>query len=214
MPRIVSIICAAGLGVATTTSALAQNGAMWLDDRGRTTTLQFGGPTMGPPVAADTPVDEMASLFDSVCLPKSGKPHDVAATLATENRIEPKPFTVAGTKKDPPIELAIWHGPGLVLAITDGFFVAPQKQCNAVFYVNNLPDQARLIAAMQSKFGTPANVADAVDKKGKPRKYFTPEWSVTSDGDTFVVSAANMGSSTYMPGNRVHLAARLNGKIK
>jgi hypothetical protein len=214
MRSVISIICAVGLGIAAAMPALAQNGAMWLDDKGRTTTLQFGGPTAQPPVSVDTPTTDMVDLFDSACLPKSGTAHDAATALAKANRLEPKSFTVAGTKKDPPLELAIWHGAGVVVAVTDGFFVAPQAQCNAVFYVNDLPEQAKLIAAMQDKYGAPVNAAEAVDKKGKARKYFIPEWSTTVGGKAFLVSATNMGSSTYMPGNRVHLAARRNGNIK
>ncbi|MDR6834346.1 MULTISPECIES: hypothetical protein [unclassified Sphingopyxis] len=212
--RVASILLAAGFGIAAAMPVLAQNGAMWLDDRGRTTTLQFGGPTAAAPAATDTAPADMVELFGSVCLPDTGRPQDAVAGLAAAKGLEAKPFTVAGTKKDPPIELAIWHGVGLVVSITDGFFVAPQAQCSAVFYVNNLPDRDALIAAMEVKFGAPANAADAFDKKGKPRRYFTPEWSATLDGKPFIVSAASMASSDYTPGNRVHLAARLTGNIK
>ncbi|AJA07596.1 hypothetical protein SKP52_03335 [Sphingopyxis fribergensis] len=214
MRGFVSIFCAVGFSIAGADSALAQNGAMWVDDKGRTTILGYGGPDTGSPISANTPVGDMVDLFDSVCLPKAGKPHDAATTLAAENRLEARPFIIAGTKKEPPIELAIWHAPGAVLAATDGFFAAPQAQCNAVFYVNALPDRAELVSAMQSKYGAPVNADEATDKNGKPRKYYTPEWSITSNGNALMVSATLMAASRSTPGNRVHLAARLNGNVK
>ena len=53
----------------------------------------------------------------------------------------------------PPIELGIWRGEGMVLARTDGFFAAPSAQCNATYYVNNLPDRDAVFAALTARLG-------------------------------------------------------------
>ena len=194
--------------VTAATPAAAQNGAMWQDDRGRSATLQFSGATAAPPVATDRPVAEMVDLFTRACLPEGASQ---LAALVSEGTLAPRPFTVPGTKKAAPVPLDIYQGSGFVIARTDGFFVAPQAQCNAVFYVATLPDAQALTAALQSVLGVPSNAAEAVDKKGKPRRSYSPEWSTVIDGRPSVISASVMKASNYMPGDRVHLAVRATG---
>jgi hypothetical protein len=191
--------------------ASAQDGAMWLDDRGRMMSMQFGGPVAGAPAPLDRTPAAMAAQFKRLCLDTNGDPAAIAvAAERAEAKLASKPFELAAGKKAPPIKLDIWSGDGLVVARTAGFFAAPVAQCNAIFYVNSLPDAESVTAAVSALVGSPpTNAADATKKNGKPNKSYEPEWAVT--GGQIIVAHVAKGNQ-YMPGNRVHLAIRAQKK--
>jgi hypothetical protein len=117
---------------------------------------------------------------------------------------------VNGSKKQPPIQLRLWSGPGVVVARTDGFFAVREAQCNATFYPLTLPDRAVLTEAMTRILGAPpSNAAKAVKKDGKPDKRFAPLWTLSEgSGPPLTVSGIAMRGNQYMPGNRVFMAVR------
>lgn len=205
-----------GLIVSVSTTAAAQNGAVWLDDVGRMMTMQFAGGSGTPPDPIDRSPQQMVELFKALCVDTNGDPARIdLAAKAPNASLEAEPFTIAGTKKAPPLVLGIWRGQGIVLSRTDGFFAAPDAQCNTVFYVNVIPDRQSLTDALASSLGSaPTNVAKAMKKNGKPNNGYVPEWSVLSGTGTKQVIAAYVSKgSPYAPGNRVQIAIRAPKKV-
>jgi hypothetical protein len=188
--------------------AAAQNGAMWVDPFGRMMSMQFAGGGGMPPRPMDRTAAQMAALFETLCLETGGDPAQIAPA-ATSAGLDAAPFTVPAGKKAAPISMNVWTGPGLALSQTGGFFAAPNAQCNATFYVANLPAGPELTAALTEAIGlAPSNSAKATDKNGKPRKNFSPEWTVTGPAGAQIVTAMIGRDSQYMPGSRVQISVR------
>lgn len=185
----------------------AQNGAMWLDRSGRMMSLQFGGGSGEPPAALDRSPEQMAELFHSLCVATEGDPARIGAAAETAGAgLASQPHTIPGARNAPPIELGVWRGEGLVIARTDGFFAAPSAQCNAIFYVQSLPEAAAVAAALTAALGSsPANADRAVRRNGRPNPDYAPEWSL---GGGKIVVAYVVAGNRYMPGDRVHIAIR------
>jgi len=182
----------------------AQSGAMWVDSSGRMLSMQFAGGNGAPPAPLDRPAAEMARLFKAICLGDGN--FGAAATTAG---LTADPLTVPAGKKAPPLVLNMWRGEGLVVSQTGGFFAAPNAQCNAVFYVATLPAQQDVTDALGAALGSPpSNLAVATDKSGKPKKYYSPEWTLDGPDGGRIVTAFVQKGDQYMPGNRVHIAVR------
>jgi hypothetical protein len=186
--------------------AAAQSGAMWTDPLGRMLTFQFAGGSVASPAPADRPAAEMARLFKSICL--DGNDAAAIGSAAIAAGLAANPQTVPAGKK-PPITLNLWTGSGLVVSQTDGFFAAPNAQCNTAFYVLNMPSREEVTDALAAAIGSPpSNLSAATDKSGKPRKYYAPEWRLDgADGGRIVTAFVQKGDK-YMPGDRVQISIR------
>lgn len=193
--------------------AAAQNGAVWTDDLGRMVTLEFSGPPAQPVIARDRTPGEMAAAFKKLCVDTQASAEAIAP-VAQESGLEPAAFTIPATKKVGPIALQIWRSDGLALAQTDGFFAAPQHQCNAIFYMATLPQDAAVNGALAEALGKQAsNAADAFRKDGKPNKRYVAEWVLDgADGGSWTASAIVAQGSRYVPGNRVLISLRASSK--
>jgi hypothetical protein len=150
----------------------------------------------------------MARLFKTLCLDSTAEPVRLLEA-ARDAGLQANPIELAGTKKSGPVSVNLWSGSGLVVSQTEGFYAAPVAQCNTTFYVATLPDKQALTDALAAVVGSPpSNLAAAVDKKGKPRKYFDPEWTVTGPAGARIVTAFVAKGNRYMPGNRVQISIR------
>jgi hypothetical protein len=186
---------AAAASLSFSAAAAAQNGAMWVDRYGRMTTLTMSGGETPAPAPADRTAAEMAALFQQMCVAPSADPAAAGLTAL--------PFTTGGRS---PSVFDIWHGPGVVLARSERFFITQKAQCNAVFYVNTLPERQAVHEAVSAALGAPpSNAARATKRNGQPNRSFVPEWSV----GTAQVAVAHVGrSSPSLPGHRVQLSLR------
>lgn len=183
--------------------AAAQNGAMWVSDRGQMMSFQFTGGSGEAPPPLDRGAAEMAAQFVTLCLENGGG--GVALPGVADNAgLAAIPFTIAGSKKTEPVTLGIWRSPGTVVSMANGFLGANAAQCNVTYYVAALPDRQAVTDALSTAIGSgPSNLAAATDKKGKPKKYYTPEW--TAEGGRTVTAHVAKGHQ-YMPGNRVQIS--------
>jgi hypothetical protein len=192
-----------GIAVLVAMPAAAQNGASWVDDRGRLMTFQFAGGSGAAPIPKDQSAEAMASLFKDICLlPSHGTDSMKTAGDAlglTYNEV------VVPAGKNPPVSLNIWRRDGVVVSETSGFASARNPQCNAAFHVNTLPERQDVLDAFEKVIGYgPTNSADAFKKNGKPNKRYSPEWAITNDaGQTGTVMVFVI---KYTPGNRVQLS--------
>jgi hypothetical protein len=185
--------------------AAAQDGAMWVGESGGMRSIIFRGGGGAPPAPMDRAAAEMARLFKALCLEGGGEPARFPEA-ATEAGLKANPIQVAGNKKEGPATIDLWTGEGLVVSRTDGSYAAPVAQCNATFYVATLPDRQSVTDALSAAMASPpSNLAAAVDKKGKPRKYFVPEWRAVAPGGQVVTAFVAKGNR-YMPGNRVQIS--------
>jgi hypothetical protein len=203
----------AALALALTTPAVAQSGAMWVDDLGRMMEVGFGGVSLvANPVATDRSPVEMAALFKRVCLDTSGDPVMLPPDAADAAMLEATPFDIPANKKMPSIRLNMWRGKGVVLSQATGFFAAPNAQCNAVFYLPALPERDAIVAAMTGIVGSAPVNGDKAMKNGKPVRYYVPEWRVTFGDSPWIVVAHVSAANQSLPGNRVLLAVRSEKK--
>lgn len=200
VPSILAMLAAA--------PAAAQNGAMWVSPSGHMRSIIFRGGGGFPPSPIDRAPAEMARLFKSLCLDGSAEPVHFLES-AREAGLQANPIEVAGTKKTGPVTIDLWNGEGLVVSRSEGHHTVPDAQCNATFYVSTLPDRQAVMDALSAVMGsTPSNLAAAVDKKGKPKKYFNPEWMAAAPAEARIVTAFVAKGDRYMPGNRVQISIR------
>ncbi|MBO9714021.1 hypothetical protein [Sphingomonas sp.] len=197
----------AALAAAVPTPALAQHGALWVDDYGRMMTIEFAGVDDALPAPADRAPAEMAATFKRLCV-ETGAELAAIDSAASAAGLEAVPVQVPAAKKAPAATLGVWRASGLVVSQTGGGTVPQPKQCNAAFYVASLPDRPAVDEAMTAAFGPPANAAEAV-RKGKPNRNYKPGWTVTgADGSPWTIAAFVVADSRYTPGNRVQISIR------
>lgn len=188
--------------------AAAQNGAMWVDQHGRMMSITFAGPSGAPPAPADRSPAEMAAGFKSLCLETGGADAATAAAAAQAGLIG-TPSSFPTGKKSPPASLGVWTGAGTVVASSERFFATQAAQCNVTYYVRTLPDRQAVADALAAAIGSPpTNAAEAVDKKGKPRKWWSPEWRLGAPGSERIVTAHVVKGDRSMPGDRVQISVR------
>jgi hypothetical protein len=194
--------------LAASAPAFAQNGAVWMDDKGRPTTLQFAGGSGAPPPAMARSPEDMSALFKQLCLDTQSNPANAAVAGLTA-----APQTIPGGKSSPELVLNVWRGDGLVVSQTDGFFVAPNAQCTAVFYVTALPASGDMAKALEATLGRPpANADKAVKKNGKPNDSWSPEWEIPVRGAAWLLTVHVIADSRYTPGDQVQIAIRSQTK--
>ena len=82
-----------------------------------------------------------------------------------------------------PVDIGGWYTIDAAVNVGAGMFFNKHNQCNLIVAPADQPSLATMLEAMSAAIGTsPANAADAFDKRGKPRKYFAPEWEVAIGG--------------------------------
>jgi hypothetical protein len=205
------IACAAALAAAAIAApASAQNGAAWVDSKGRLLTFLSSDGLGEAPVERDRAPAEMAGLFKSLCLDSGGEPARIAPAAAaaglTSKALEPGGFKLDGFDAG---AINVWNGNGVALSRTGGFPIVPNAQCNTTFYVPTLPVMPDVIAALTATLGAPpSNLADSMDKKGRPKKYFNPEWTVEGPSGPRIIFAAISAHDRATPGNRVLISMR------
>lgn len=188
--------------------AFAQSGAMWTDPIGRMTRMEFVGGNRAAPDPRDRSAAEMAVLFKSLCLDSGGDGPGLA-TAAAAAGLSAVPHTIPATKKAAPVTLGVWTGDGLTLSQTSGFFAVPTPQCNATFYVRALPERQAVTDALAAVIGAaPSNLASALDKKGRLKKFYNPIWSLDSGAEPRIVTAFVAKGYSGMPGDRVQISVR------
>jgi hypothetical protein len=188
--------------------AFAQSGAMWVDPIGRMMSIQFAGGNSAAPGPSDRGAAEMARLFKTFCL-DNWRDADALTAAAAAGGLSAVPHTIPAGKKAATITLGVWVGEGLTLSATSGFFAAPTAQCNATFYVRALPEREAVTNALAAVMGAPpANLASATDKKGRPKKSYSPEWSLDTGGEPRIVTAFVAKGYSGMPGDRVQISVR------
>ena len=197
--RTVAALVLLGLGAAP---AAAQNGAMWVDKHGRMMSFNFAGGNGSPPAPVDVAPADMAARFNALCL--GG---DTAAAAAQAGLTADPVASPFGKEAGAP-PLGIWHGPGVVVSQSAAPLVQV-PQCNVTHYVATLPDRQSVADALAAVLGSPpSNLAAATDKKGRPKKYYSPEWQIGGAQDARVVAAYVQKGSQFMPGNRVQISVR------
>lgn len=158
----------------------------------------------GPPPTSDRPAADMATMFKNVCVDAASDAATGAAAAAAGLSVAPAKFPFG--PKAPPINASVWSGPGVTVSRTEGFFAAPLAQCNATFYVETLPGKQEVADAVSRVLGAPpANLAEATDKNGKPKRFYAPIWKIAGDQPR-IVSASVSGGSQYTPGAKVQLS--------
>jgi hypothetical protein len=188
--------------------AFAQSGAMWVDPIGRMMSMQFVGGNVAAPGPRDRSPAEMAGLFKTLCLDNGGDGAGLAAAAGAAG-LSAVPHTIPGSKKTGPVTLGVWTGEGVTVSQTSGFFAAPTAQCNATFYVRALPERQAVTDALAAVIGAaPSNLASATDKKGRPKKYYNPEWSLDAGGEPRIVTVFVAKGYSGMPGDRVQISVR------
>lgn len=188
--------------------AAAQNGAMWVNPSGQMMSIIFSGGGGAPPAPMDRSPEEMARLFKALCVDGSADPAGFLESARVAG-LQAAPIEVAGGKKTAPETIDLWGGAGMVVSRSEGNRSVPNAQCNATFYVSTLPERQAVTDAVAAAIGQPpSNLAAAVDKKGKPRKYFSPEWTMAEAAGGRIVTAFVAKGNNYMPGNRVQISIR------
>ncbi|MEO7178663.1 MAG: hypothetical protein ABIW83_07450 [Allosphingosinicella sp.] len=197
------------LAILAAAPATAQNGAMWVSPSGEMTGIIFRGGDGPLPSPMDRAPAEMARLFKALCLDGSAEPARFGEA-ARDAGVKAAPIeTVGGGKKPAPVTLDLWSGDGLVVSRSEGNEAVPTAQCNATFYVSTLPDKQMVTDAVSAEVGlTPSNLAAAIDKKGKPKRFFNPEWTMAGPAGARIVTAFVDKGNHYMPGNRVQISIR------
>lgn len=200
---------AAGLALSLLASpANAQSGAMWVDPVGRMMSMQFLGGASTAPSPRARSTAEMAGEFKTLCLDNWGGGSGLAAAAAAAG-LSDSSHILPATKKAAPVKLGVWTGDGLIVSQTSGFFAAPTAQCNATFYVDDLPERQAVIDALAAAIGSPpSNLSSALDKKGRPKKYYNPEWTLDPAGEPKIVTAFVAKGYSGMPGDRVQMSVR------
>lgn len=160
------------------TAALA---GPWIDDKGRTTTMTFPGVTPASYVMNGHSLQDGAKLFDKVCL-KTGFDRAAVAKAIDESgwgfsyRAEMMPF-------NDPVDVGGWNAPDATLRMANGIFFNKKPQCGLAFAPIGLTDMAAVQEVLTELLGkTPDNADKQFDKKGRPKKYYTPEWTLTDAG--------------------------------
>lgn len=173
------------LALGVSTPALAD---VWIDDVGRSMTLQFPG--MQPLVLAPAAhsIDDAANLFKAACLSGSFARTSVGAVLTQSGWGFAFVDQMMPFKE--PVNVGGFRAADAAVNVSEGSFFNKRPQCNLLFRAAAPHDQATAITALSATLGAaPSNAADAV-KKGKPNKRYQPEWVIpAATGGTLTVYA-------------------------
>lgn len=162
--------------------------SVWVDDIGRSLTLQFPGSaplTLSP---GDHSIADAAALFKTACLSGSFERDRVASLLDASGwgfafADQMMPFKE-------PVNVGGFQAKDAAVNVSASIFFNKRPQCNLLFRAPQPHDQAAAVAALSTVLGAePTNAADAV-KKGKPNKRYQPEWAMpAANGASLTVYA-------------------------
>lgn len=141
--------------------------------------MVFPGATPIKLIANGHTLADGVAAFDRLCL-KTGFDRSAVAAAASASgwgftyRPEMMPFK-------PPVDIGGWNAPDATLRVANGIFFNRKPQCSLMFAPQGGADMAPIQAALTALLGmAPINAAKQFDKKGRPQKYYAPEWTVTS----------------------------------
>lgn len=195
-----------GFATMAATPAVAQDGASWVDDRGRLMTIQFAGGGNEPPASTDRSVEAMADLFNQICILPAQDVEKMKAVGEALNLSHKE--IIPPAQQNAPAGANIWSQIGVIVSQTSGFSIVENPQCNVAFLVHTLPERQAVLDAFENLIGYgPTNSADAFKKNGKPNKRYSPEWVITNDaGQTGTVLVFVIRGNNYSSGDRVQLS--------
>jgi hypothetical protein len=153
----------------------------WIDDKGRSTEMTFPGATPVSLAANGHSVDDGVKIFHELCI-KTGfnrKSVQIATEASGWNfvyRAEMMPF-------NQPVDVGGWNAPDAALRMADGIFFNKKSQCNLTFKPQSTADITAVETSLTAILGvSPYNISKQFDKKGKPKKFYSPEWHITGSG--------------------------------
>ena len=194
---------------AVSSSAKAQNGAVWRDQYGRVMELEFLGGGGPRPAPVATPASEMTRQFDRICLKTLGAVDAVAAAAAAEG-FQIKITGAPVGKNQPESTLLLASKPGAVVSQTTRLLEFGFIQCNLTFYTAVQPTEDEVLSAAVAAIGRePDNAATRIKPNRKPNNHYRPEWRFTdANGKQYVAQFNVMKSNAYMPGDRILFGLR------
>ena len=143
--------------------------------------MQFPGSAPSVYTAGNHNLADGIATFDRLCL-QTGFDKGAVDRAASEGswkftyRTEMIPFKE-------PVDIGGWNAPDATLRMADGIFFNKKAQCSFAFAPNDAADMGTIQEAMSKLIGSaPSNASKQFDKKGKPKKYYTPEWSKPGTG--------------------------------
>jgi hypothetical protein len=153
----------------------------WVDSIGRSTELTFPGSSPVKLSAGEHSLAEGVAAFDRLCV-KTGFDRAAVETAVNASgwnlvyRAEMMPFK-------PPVDVGGWNAPDATLRVANGIFFNKKPQCSFMFAPQGGADMTAAQGALTALLGAaPANAAKQFDKSGKPKKYYTPEWTLPGAG--------------------------------
>ena len=165
--------------------AAAQNVAIWAESPTRRIQFQLPGGENFLPESLDRSAPKMVALFKYLCLDLEGNPEKINNVINKPNiqtvalNLSEKNPPVPIDKDSKPLDIKIWQGPGMLVYQTNGNFPLKKPQCNIRFFTIAAPTKIELIAAIDNMMGAkPFNLSEEFDKKGRPEKYYSPQWDL------------------------------------
>ena len=140
-------------------------------------TMQFPGDVPAAFAANGHDAAAAADLFKRACLDTS-LAREAAGKVAEASGwgFVYRPVTIPFKN---PVDMGGWYARDAAVNVGSGMFFNKHSQCNLIVVLAGEFSVAKMRDALGSAIGSPpSNSADAVDKKGKPKKYFVPEWQV------------------------------------
>ncbi len=199
------------LGVAVAAavmSSAAIGSSPWIDDLGRQTTMQFPGDTPTILTANGHDSTAVVAAFKRICL-ESRLDRQLAGKAAQDLDWGFAYRSIMMPFKDP-VDIGGWYTRDAVVNAGKALFFNKQTQCNLIAAPSDA-SQESMRNAMDATLGAPSNTGKAFKKNGKPNKYYSPEWTVsTSQVGTVTVFMLPISGSR----DQFQIAALLNGPKK
>ncbi len=159
-------------------------------------TMQFPGAVQAAFVANEHDAGAAAALFKRACLDTSLS-REAAGAVAEASGwgFAYRPVMVPFNE---PVDMGGWYARDAAINVGTGMFFNKHSQCNLIVAVAGEFSVPAMRDAVAATLGSPpANAADSIDKKGKPKKYFIPEWQVplATGGTATIKVMAVVGSA-------------------
>jgi hypothetical protein len=180
-------------------SSVAVASTPWVDDKGRQMTMQMPGDSPTLLHAAGHDAAAAANLFKAACLDTRLERQPAGQTA--ENSGWGFAYRPVMVPFKTPVDMGGWYASDAVVNVGAEMFFNKHRQCNLIIAPSGDTSYAAVKDALVAALGqTPTNAAEAFDKKGKPRKWFQPEWNLAlSSGDAALVKLMPVvgASGTY-----------------
>lgn len=161
----------------------------WVDDKGRSMELQFPGatPTVYRP-NGHTIADGVA-LFDAACRNAGFNKKATEAAVSDSGWNFTYQAEMMSFKE--PVDVGGWNARDATIRMANGIFFNKKSQCSLVFAPQGGSNVSEVQEALSTLLGSaPSNADKQFDKKGNPKKYYTPEWTIAgADGGQLKVFA-------------------------